>query len=217
MKKYVVALTGVALYGFLLIHTLGNLQIFLGSAAINAYASLLKASPEILWGFRAGLLVMVLAHGLCAALLAIENRRARPAAYERIPKFGSTVASRTMLGTGSVILIFVAYHIFHFTVRATHPDISFFHDSHGRHDVYSMVVLSFKQPALSLFYIVGVACVCFHLSHGVSSAFYSLGMVFAGYERLISRFALAVSVFIFCGMSSVPIAVMFGILKLVPS
>lgn len=115
-KKYVMAVTGLALFGFVVGHLVGNLQIFGPPDLINAYAHFLKSTPELLWGARLGLLAMVGLHIAAAITLAKANREARPVQYAGGGAYGSTVNSRYMLVSGLVILSFVVYHLAHFTV-----------------------------------------------------------------------------------------------------
>src|SRR5688500_5087122 len=114
-RKYIMALTGLALFGFVVGHLVGNLQIFLGPEAINRYGSFLKSLGEILWAARIGLIVMVLLHIWAAIKLSAENRAARPVGYGNYKPVGSSYASRTMLMSGLIIAAFIIYHLLHFT------------------------------------------------------------------------------------------------------
>lgn len=117
-KKFLMAVTGAALVGFVLVHMLGNLQIFLGPEAINAYAHKLQTLPPLIkWGFRVGLLVAVGIHVWVAVLLTIENRRARPQGYAAEQTIQASYASRTMPITGLIVLFFIIFHLLHYTVR----------------------------------------------------------------------------------------------------
>src|SRR5688572_28655473 len=159
-KKYIMALTGIGLFLFVVGHMLGNLQIFLGPESINRYGSFLQSLGELLWLARIGLIVLVLLHIWSAIKLSAENRAARPVGYgEYVPK-GSSYASRTMLMSGLIIAAFIIYHLLHFTVLApvsgTGVDFAALHDEKGRHDVYRMMILGFRHPVVSVFYIVGM-------------------------------------------------------------
>lgn len=210
-------LSGAAMFAFIIIHMLGNLQIFLGPDTLNAYAKLLKASPEVLWGFRLGLLGVTAVHIWAAISLTMENRRARPAGYVNNRPFGATWGSRYMAVTGSFILFFIIYHILHFTVHAFQPAWESLRDAEGRHDVYTMVVEGFRDVPISLFYIVAVAMLCQHLGHGIQSFMQSLGLVSPSRRALFARLSQVVAVVIFLGMSAVPVAVMTGWLKAPPA
>lgn len=213
-KKYIMAITGFGLVGFTIIHMLGNLQIFLGQDTLNAYATLLKASAEVLWAFRIGLVAMAVLHIAAAVGLVIENRKARPAGYE-VEKNTATWASRTMPITGIIVASFVIFHILHFTVGAIGSDYYAHNlppDAEGRADVYTMVVEGFSNPWISGFYILSVGLLCWHLSHGVSSMFQSLGLRNRRSAPLLDRVATGVSLVVFLGMSSVPAAILFNLI-----
>ena len=216
-KKYVMAISGGALFLFVLAHMLGNLQIYLGPEVINAYGDFLQKTPEILWPARLGLLGLVGLHIYCAINLAAENKAARPIPYDA-PVFPSaTFASRTMLISGLVILSFIIYHLLHFTVMArainlTHQDFATLVDSKQRHDVYRMMVIGFRNPVVSFFYILSMSLLYLHLSHGVSSMFQSLGWKKRTYAGLIGGFARGISLVIFLGNCSIPISILLGIL-----
>ncbi len=212
------ALTGFGLFAFVVVHMVGNLQFFLGREAINRYAYFLHSVPELLWGARIGLLVMVGLHVWTAIQLSAENRAARPIGYKRKKALGSSYASRTMLMSGLIIGCFVIYHLLHFTVQV--PEVNFtgkdFHDlvdAEKHHDVYQMMVTGFLQPWVTLFYIVGVGLLCLHLSHGVSSLFQSLGLRTGKYTPLLKSFGFWMSWVLVIGYWSIPISVVLGLKK----
>ena len=212
-KKYVMAITGLFLFVFVVGHMLGNLQIFLGREMINRYGHFLQTTPELLWPARIGLLVLVVLHVVAAVKLSSQNRAARPQAYGRYDIVASSYAARTMLMTGLITLAFIMYHLLHFTVQA--PPINFvgedfrgLHDAKQRHDVYAMMIQGFTNPLVSLFYLIGVGLLCFHLSHGLGSMFQSLGLKNKFYGRFIDRLAVIVSVLLFIGYAAIPLAVL---------
>jgi succinate dehydrogenase / fumarate reductase cytochrome b subunit len=114
-SKVVVAVTGVLLAGFVVFHMLGNLQVFEGADRLNAYAAFLREMPILLWSARGGLLVLALVHVGVAAQLAVENRRARPVPYAARDYRRASVASRTMALTGSLLFLFILFHLLHLT------------------------------------------------------------------------------------------------------
>jgi len=215
-RKYIMGLTGFGLVGFIVIHMLGNLQIFLGQEVLNQYAVLLKSSAEVLWGFRIALLGMIFLHIAAAVSLVIDNRKARPVGYVDKSTVQASYASRTMKYSGIIVLAFAVYHILHFTAKVTHPN---YHemkaplDGKMVPDVYGMVVHGFSNPWISLFYIISVGLLCMHMSHGVSSMFQSLGLMTRNNEGLLKLSAKGLSVAIFLGMSSVPVAVLLNIVN----
>src|SRR6266446_2394987 len=170
-KKYIMAISGAALFLFVVGHLLGNLQIFLGADAINRYGHFLQTNKELVWPARVGLLFMVGLHLWSAVKLSAENKAARPIGYADNPQpVAASYASRTMLMSGLIIAAFVLYHLLHYTVQVrslnfTGKDFLALHDAKARHDIYRMMVLGFKQPLVSGFYILGMALLCLHLSH----------------------------------------------------
>lgn len=212
-KKFVMAITGLLLFAFVVGHMLGNLQIFLGTESINAYAEFLQSRPGLLWAARVGLLVLVALHITSGIQLALENRRARPVGYENSKVVASSLASRTILFSGLIILAFILYHLSHFTFGFVAPDFLRFKDAWGRHDVYRMMVVGFSNPWASVFYVISMGLLCLHLSHGTSSLFQSLGMKRKSWAPFFDRFAKTAAVVIFVGNTSIPVAVLTGLVK----
>ena len=218
-KKYIMAITGAALFGFVVAHLIGNLQIFLGREAINRYGHFLQSNLEIVWPARIGLLLMVGLHIWAAIQLSAENKAARPIAYaSNLPPVAASYASRTMLMSGLIILAFIIYHLLHFTVQV--PSINLtgrnfveLHDDLHRHDVYGMMVLGFSNRWVSLFYLIGMALLCLHLSHGVSAMFQSLGWKKKEYACCLDCFARGMAIFLFAGYASIPISILLGLVK----
>ena len=208
-KKYIMAITGLLLFLFVIVHMLGNLQVYIGRDAMNAYAALLKSKPALLWTARAGLLIVAVLHIWSALQLAAENRAARPQPYAE-GKPIATYAARTILVSGLIILAFVVYHLMHFTFGVTNPEFMEMHDPLNRHDVYGMVIHAFRNPWVSVFYIVSMALLCLHLSHGVSSIFQSLGIRRRSSLTAFNRFAQISAIVIFVGNCSIPISILAG-------
>lgn len=212
-KKIIMAVTGLMLVGFVAGHLLGNLMIFAGPNALNGYAKKLLDLGGLLWVARIGLIAAVVLHIVSAIKLNGENRAARPQAYAVKKNSTTTFAARTMMLSGLVVLGFIIYHLMHFTFRVTNPDISHGLDPKGRHDTYTMVVLSFQQVSISAVYIIAQILLAFHLSHGIQSMFQTLGWNNA---VLLPRLRLAARVIafaIFAGYVSIPVAVLTGFIK----
>ena len=212
-KKIVMAASGLALIGFVVMHLIGNLLIFAGPEALNSYAEKLRDLGELLWIARMGLIVMVLLHIWSAICVTRENRKARPVAYFNKVNARTTIGARTMAFSGVVLLAYIIFHLLHFTFRVTHPEISNLLDAQGRHDVFSMAVLSFHQIPIVAVYVIAMVFLCLHLSHGISSAFQTLGIA---NENTLPKFILiskTISLFIFLGYSSIPLACWLGIIK----
>ncbi len=208
--KAVMAITGVVLYGFVFVHMVGNIQLYQGPEKINHYAALLKSLPPLLWGTRITLLCAVSLHGLAAFLLWRRNLAARPVGYVGQDFQAAGVTSRTMYWTGPVIGLFVVYHLLHFTIGSAHP--SFSHT-----DVYSNVVTGFSNPWVSLFYVLAMVALGFHLFHGAFSLFQTLGLKTPKYEKPLKAVLMAVSTVIVVVNVSFPIAVLAGLVRPVAS
>jgi succinate dehydrogenase / fumarate reductase cytochrome b subunit len=216
------ALTGLGLVFFVTGHMVGNLQLFLGPEALNKYAAFLQGLGELLWVVRLSLLGMIGLHIWSALSLSVENKAARPVEYGHGKQpFGSTMASRTMLGGGAIIALFVVFHILHYTacVKAVNfTGIDFAHldytmkDGRVVHDVFAMVVYGFSAKAwyVSLFYIIAVGCLALHLSHGISAMFQSLGLRTHAWWPAISNGAKIWAVALFLGYAVVPGAILAG-------
>jgi succinate dehydrogenase / fumarate reductase, cytochrome b subunit len=210
------AITGCVLFGFVIGHLLGNLQIFFGPEALNRYGHFLQTTPELIWPARLGLIVVVLFHIAAAVTLTAQNRAARPIGYDHFEVVAASYASRTMMMSGLIVLAFIIYHLLHFTIQVpginfTGNDFKLLEDAKQRHDIYQMMVLGFKQPLISLFYVLAVALLCLHLSHGVSSMFQSLGWKNKSYGAFLDKLAVLGAILIFAGYASIPAAVLLGV------
>src|SRR5450432_432026 len=175
-RKWIVALTGLALVGFVVGHLIGNLQIFLPPEYINTYAQKLQSLGPLLWIIRFGVLVMFFLHVVNTIALVKENREARPARYAVERTKRATTASLTMIISGLTLLAFIVFHIAHFTLGAVPTTDIDVMDSLGRHDVYRMVVGGFRNPWVSGFYLISMALLCMHITHGFQSVFQTLGL-----------------------------------------
>ncbi len=214
-RKYLMALSGLALVGFVCGHLLGNLQFFLPPSAINRYAHFLQSNLELLWPARLILLALAGLHIWTALTLERDNRAARPVAYaSRAPAYGATLASRTMLVSGLIVAAFVVYHLLHFTLKVESlngtaiPFRALREPGTGYPDVYAMMVAGFSVWYVSLFYIVGVSLLCLHLGHGVAAMFQSLGLRNPAYAPVIARGARWLSLALLAGYVSIPASVL---------
>jgi len=213
-KKMIVAITGIILILFVIGHLLGNLQIFIGPDWINGYSQHLRDLGPLLWAVRLFLLAAVIIHIWVTIQLAIENRRARPEAYMDKQYVKATFASRHMVMSGLIVLVFIIYHLAHFTVRVTDNRFTLLRaDPLGHYDVYSMMVYGFQNYLVSGFYVLGLFLLALHLSHGSSSFFQSLGL---NDKKLTPRLALGGRIFtwlLFAGYTSIPVAILLGLIK----
>lgn len=207
------AITGLGLFLFVIGHLVGNLQIFLGPESINRYGHFLQTTPEILWPARIGLLAFVIIHIWTSIALTIENRAARAAQYEVKELVAASLASRTMIWSGLILVAFICFHLAHYTLLVVHPEFRDLHDVNGWHDIYRMMVLGFSNCWVSGFYVLSIGLLCIHLSHGASAMFQSLGLKTEAYASTIECFAKVVAVLIFLGYISIPVAVLARVVK----
>lgn len=212
------AITGLLLFGFVVIHMLGNWQIFLGPEQLNLYAHKLKSMPYVLWPARLGLLAIFAAHVGCALLLAKENRAARPVAYQYRDWQRATPASRTMVLSGLVILAFVVYHLAHFTVLVVSqpqgmPYMTTLKSGETVPDVYRMVVAGFSNLGVAAIYVLAQLVLAAHLSHGMSSVFQTLGLSQPRYANCIAWIGPICGLAIAMGNIAMPAAVLMGLVK----
>ena len=212
-RKVIMAVTGLGLVGFIVGHMLGNLQIFLGQDVYNSYAAFIKGMPEFLWASRIGLLGFVFLHIATGISLYRENKAARPEQYAYNNTVQASLSSRISLPTGIVILLFIIIHLAHFTVLAIYPEFANYHDANGRHDVYRMVIEGFSVAPYAWFYIAAMFCLGYHLNHGVSSVFQTLGLANDKLLANLKKASLGLSVIIVLGFISAPLAVQLGILS----
>ena len=212
--KVVMAFSGLIVLGFVLGHMLRNLQIFLGQEALNSYAELLHNTPLLLWGTRIVVGLSIVAHIASGIRLSLLNQQARPQRYAQKAYVRATIGSRSMRLSALVLFAFIVYHLLHFTLGVTHPDHKALVDAAGRPDVYSMVVLGFKQPVVAISYIVAMLLLGLHLSHGASSMFQSLGMHHKKYNGFLNAIGPVLATVIVVGNCSMPLAVLFGAIGL---
>ena len=217
-KKYVMALTGVALFLFVIGHLVGNLQVFGPPEAINTYAHFLKSKPGLIWGARLGLLATVGLHIAAALALTAANKAARPVQYAKGDGYAASARSRYMVVSGLVILAFVIYHLLHFTalLPAVNGTVDFkslqtmLPDGTPTPDVYAMMIRGFQVWWVAAFYLVAQGLLFMHLSHGLAAMFQSLGFRNHVWWPRISLLAKVASIAIFLGYASIPLAIFVG-------
>jgi succinate dehydrogenase / fumarate reductase cytochrome b subunit len=205
-RKLVMAATGLVLFGFVVGHMLGNLQVFLGPEKLNAYAHLLKSTGSLLWVVRFSLLAAVALHAWSATTLTLSNWRARPIGYHRTRYLESTYASRTMVWGGPLLATFVAYHILHLTVGSAHPGFD-------ATDVYGNVVRGFAVWPVSAVYIMAMLALGLHLYHGVWSMLQTVGLSHPRYDGLRTVFSTVLAVVVAVGNISIPVAILTGVVR----
>jgi len=206
-KKAVMAVTGLILVAYLITHVLANLLVFNGPERINRYAQLLHSSGAALWGARLILLAALILHIVAATQLAIRSRAARPEPYAggRDPQV-STFAARTIRWGGALLLLFLIYHILHFTTGTAHPDFVELNPHHN-------VTTGFRNPLVAAVYLLAMAAVGLHLFHGVWSSGRSLGLSQPSPRPLHRRVALVLAVFVWLGFTAIVIAGFLGLIR----
>ena len=211
-KKVIMALTGVILFGYVVAHLLGNLQIFGDPDQINKYAAFLHnpANAGLLWVARSALLVAVIMHIVASVQLWKLKSEARPVAYVKKDDAAATYASRTMMWSGPIVAAFVIFHVLHLTVGAVLPLQEI---GPNEPNVRANVIAGFSNPAVSAFYILAIILLCMHLYHGLWSMFQSLGFSHPRYTPRLKKGAAIFAILIAIGNCSIPVAVMAGLVK----
>jgi succinate dehydrogenase / fumarate reductase cytochrome b subunit len=217
-RKWIVALSGLVLLGFVVGHLIGNLQVFLGPESLNRYGAFLQGTGEILWVVRFGLLAMIVLHIVFTIKLRLENRAARNERYAVTRYRATPAAARWMTLSGLMVLCFIIYHLLHFTVQVPavnliSPATNFveLHDAKAQHDVFQMMVRGFRVPIVSFFYVLAVGLLALHLNHGIMSMGQTLGLNTGKLRPLWEKGGPAFSWIIFLGYASIPVAVLAGV------
>jgi succinate dehydrogenase / fumarate reductase cytochrome b subunit len=174
-SKILIGLTGLLLFGFLITHLAGNLTVFGGAEAFNAYTYKLESTKPLLYVAEIGLVLIFLLHVVKTVTGYVRNRAARPVGYTEKRMAGYTsrkgVSSTSMILTGTVILVFVVIHVRAFKYGPHYVDAST-----GYRDLFRLLVESFQNPLVVGFYVVSMVLIGMHLNHGISSATQSLGL-----------------------------------------
>lgn len=218
--KIVMALTGLLGAGFVLFHMLGNLQVFLGRDAYNDYAEFMQGLGALKWVARLGLLTILVLHVLTAIVLFRRNQGARPDRYMELRQRRTSLAAMYMTELGVVLLLFIIYHLLHFTIGVVHHQIGqveYFTmqqitEAGPRRDLYTHFIASFQQPAIAITYVVASVALAAHLAHGATSMFKTLGIAVGRWKVPFEVLGPAFGVLIGLGNISMPIAVWAGII-----
>ena len=216
-KKYVMAITGIGMMGFVLFHMIGNLKMYLGASDLNHYAEFLKElaypiAPKetVLWILRGGLVTMLLLHVHAALTLTRLNHNARAVKYQSARDYQvANFASRSMRMTGVVVLAFIVWHLLDLTFGAVNTIGA--NGEFVKAEVYDNVVRSFDRPVVAIFYILANVLLGIHLFHGAWSIFQSLGWNNPRFNKWRRGFAAGFATVVVVGNISFPIAVMAGI------
>ena len=199
--------TGLIMVGFVIMHMLGNLQAFAGAEKFNAYGALLHGPlHEVVLVLRVVLLASVGLHIVAAVQLTLLDRAARPTGYARAEPQAATAASRTLRVGGVLLLVFIVYHLLHFTTGDLHPDFI-------PGNVYHNLVTGLSRPVVAGFYLIAMLALGLHLYHGAWAGFRSLGVGPASPRPRHRPITLAVAFVVWLGFSAIPVAVMLGWLR----
>jgi succinate dehydrogenase / fumarate reductase, cytochrome b subunit len=206
-KKIVMAVSGLIMVAYLLTHVLANLLVFQGPSRINAYSAFLHGTGGALWAARLVLLAALVFHVIAAVQLAGRRQEARPVGYAagRDPQV-STFASRTIRWGGALILVFLVYHILHFTIGTAHPDFV-------EGDPYHNVTTGFHNGIVVAVYLIAMAAVGLHLYHGIWSSGRSLGVSPPTPQPLKRGIALVLALLVWLGFTAIVIAVYAGAVR----
>jgi succinate dehydrogenase / fumarate reductase cytochrome b subunit len=208
-KKWVMAVSGIILLGFVFVHMAENLKLYLGKQEIDLYAEALRDMPGhllprsfLLWMIRVVLIAAFVLHIHAAYSLTRMNKRARPVGYQAPREYvAANFASRTMRWTGVIVLAFLAFHLADLTWGAANG-------SHFvRGDPYDNLIYSFRRPVVAVVYVIANLALGIHIYHGAWSLFQSLGINNPRYNRARRRFAQTFAAIIVIGNVSFPIAV----------
>lgn len=210
-KKAVVALTGLALFGFVLQHTVGNLQTFLGPEVYNAYAVNLKKSlGGFIWLARGGLVAIVLIHIVATMQLVTQSNAARKVGYRVEKSAVTTYGAKTMKYTGPMLACFIVFHLVHFTAPGVAMSSAYVHD---HNNVYAAFVAGFRIPWVSALYLAAQVMLGLHIHHGAASLFQTLGLNHPRYNKVRQMVPQALALFVAGGNMAMPLGVMFGVIK----
>jgi len=207
-KKIVMAVSGLIMVGYVILHMAGNLQIFDGAARLNTYSAFLHGpANEALWIIRVVLIVALIAHVVSAYQLTMIDRAARPVPYVKREMQVATVASRSMRIGGVLLLLFIVLHVLHFTTLTLQPVPLV------EGDVYANVVASFRIWWVTLFYVIAMIALGFHLYHGAWSSVRTLGFERGLLDPFRRPVAIALAIIIWAGFTLVPVAVYFHLVS----
>lgn len=195
-RKQLMALTGLGLSGFLVVHLSGNLLLFAGDggASFNAYAAWLHKQPWLVPA-ELGLVGMFVLHIYLAFSLTSQNRRARPTSYYFKADSDATLGSRTMILSGLLVFFFILVHLANFK----------FGDATVPGGKYGMVVATFQDPLYASFYVLMMVVLALHLSHGIQSALQTFGVNHPKYTPMIKQASMLFALALGAGFASMPL------------
>lgn len=208
-KKALLAVSGAVLFGFVLQHMLGNLQVFLGPEVYNQYAETMKGNAALVWPARAILLLALVTHVALVVQLYRRSLAARPVAYRVKKNIATTYAAATMKYSGPALLLYIFFHLAHFTV----PGLSLGDHQFSPVDVYGNFVAGFQLPWVTLLYVTANLLLGMHLYHGAYSLLQSLGLNHPRYNARARLGARSFAILITAGNVLMPLSVLFGFIR----
>jgi succinate dehydrogenase / fumarate reductase cytochrome b subunit len=208
-QKTIVALTGIVLILFVFGHLAGNLTIFLGPDWINSYAQHLRDWSPLLWTVRVILILAVVLHIYFTMLLWNSAAKATPQKTVFRTQIQTNVFSRTIRLSGLIVFAFVVFHLAHFTWGFVQPQYAHLNTGEGHHDVFTMMIYGFRNPYIVAFYILGLALLSFHLSHGIGSLFQTLGLSNRTLQPFFNAIGRWIAWILFLGYVSIPLSIFF--------
>jgi succinate dehydrogenase / fumarate reductase cytochrome b subunit len=202
-SKLLVGVTGLSLVGFLVMHLMGNLMLYLGPELFNHYSHALISNP-LVYPAEAGLVAIFLLHAWKTIQLTLASHHARPARYMEKRRAGhtsrKTLASSTMIWTGLFLLLFIPIHVKTFKFGAYYESVE-----PGVRDLHRLVFEIFSQPGYVAFYVIGMIVVGFHLFHGAASTIQTLGGDTPRVTPVVRRAGLALALVLAIGFISIPL------------
>jgi len=212
-RKLLIALSGIVLVLFVVGHVLGNLSIYFGQSALNAYAHWLQESP-VLWLVRLSMLLIVLMHIGFGIAVTAENHRARSFNYQAANPLYRRLFHNRMILSGLILLLFIIGHIAHLTLGVGVAEVYTLKDTQGYTDVFTRVVTGFQNPWVAWGYIFAMLMLAVHLRHTVRALFQTMGFFHEQYFTFFEIIAWLLSIAVVAGFISIPLAVQFGWLVL---
>ena len=211
-SKIIMALGGAGIIFFLIGHALGNLLIFNGPQSLNTYAHWLQNNP-FLWIFRIGMLTIFFLHVVIAIRLTRENRQARPIPYAVNTSLQLGFSEKTMIFSGSIIFIFIIFHLAHLTLGWLPTTSLTTLDENAMLNVYQNVVKGFQVPWISGIYIFVMLIIGLHLHHSLKSLFQTLGFHHQNFHLISNALSPVLIIALILAFIAIPIAVLTGVIS----
>ena len=208
-RKYITGITGIGLIVFLVEHLIGNLTVFGSVGAFNEYVEFLHSFGSLLYVAELGLFILFLYHSILGISIWLNRRKARPQRYDIYSSKGGqshqSLASKSMIYTGVITLIFIVLHLAHFKFGTVYTTTL---NGEEVRDLKRLVIESFTQPAIALSYVFVLALLIFHLSHGFWSACTSLGMQHNKTSKKIQVGSYGFAIILMLGFMFIPLYIM---------